>query len=86
MAHIVKFLNELRKGGVGPSGQITKLTTLLNAVKMMVISVPDDGGEADTKDMVVRAKVVETKFVRVSERSAHPSASRKETCLTAEVT
>ena len=62
MAHIVKFLNELRKGGVGPSGQITKLTTLLNAVKMMVISVPDDGGEADTKDMVVRAKVVETKI------------------------
>ena len=37
MPHIVKFVNELRKSGVGLSGQITKLATLLNAVKMLVI-------------------------------------------------
>lgn len=62
MPNIVKYLNELRKNGVGPSGQITKLTTLLNAVKMMVMSVPDDGCDADIKDMVVRAKVIEAKI------------------------
>ena len=33
MPHTVKFLNELRKSGVGASGQITNLTTRLNAVK-----------------------------------------------------
>ena len=65
MPHI--FLNELRKsGGVGTSGQITKLTTLLNAVKMLVISVPDNGGDDDTKDIVGRAKVIETKIKGIS--------------------
>ena len=62
MQHVVKYLNGLRNSGVGPSGQITKLQTLQNAVKMLVISVPDDGGDDQTKDMVVRSKVIETKL------------------------
>lgn len=66
MPNLVKFLNELRKCGVGPSGQITKLQTVLNAVKMLVISVPDDGGDEATKDLVVRAKVIETKIKGIS--------------------
>ena len=66
MPNIVKFLNELRKCGVGPSGQITKLQTLLNAVKMLVMSVPDDGGDEATKDVVVKAKVIETKIKGIS--------------------
>ena len=55
--NIVKFFNKLRNCGVGPSGQITKLQTRLNAVKMMV---PYDGDDEETRDMVVKAKVVET--------------------------
>ena len=62
MPHIVKYLNELRTSGVGPSGQKTKLQTLINTVKMPITSVPDDGGDEKTKDMVVRAKVIETKI------------------------
>ena len=62
ITHIVRYLNELRNGGVGPSGQVTKLQTLLNALRMLVTAVPDDGGDENTKDMVVRAKVVETKI------------------------
>ena len=61
MAHIVSYMNKLRQSGVGPLGQITKLQTLLNAVKM-IMSVPDDG----TKDMVVRTKVIETKIKGIS--------------------
>ena len=66
MPNIVKYLNELRSCGVGPSGQITKLQTLLNAIKMMVMSVPDDGGDEATKDVVVRAKVIETRVKGIS--------------------
>ena len=66
MAHIVSYMNKLRQRGVGPLGQITKLQTLLNAVKMMIMSVPDDGGDEGTKDMVVRAKVIETKIKGIS--------------------
>ena len=55
--NIVKFFNKLRNCGVGPSGQITKLQTWLNAVKMMV---PYDGDDEATRDMVVKAKVVDT--------------------------
>ena len=47
MPHVVKFLNELQKSGVGPSGQNTKLHTLINGVKI---------------DLVVRSKVMETKI------------------------
>ena len=62
MSHIVKYLNKFRKCGVGPSGQITKLQTLTNVLRMMVISVRDDGGDGETKDLVVRVKVLETKL------------------------
>ena len=47
---------------MGPSGQITKLTTLMDAMKMLIARVPDDGGDEKTKDMIVRSRVVETKL------------------------
>ena len=43
MSHIVTYLNALRESGVGPSGQITKLTTVMDAMKMLISKVPDDG-------------------------------------------
>ena len=64
--HVVKYLNELRASGVGPSGQITKLQTILNTIKMLVVAVPDDGGNEETRDLVVRAKVMETKIRGIS--------------------
>ena len=67
MTNVVKFLNELRKSGVGLSGQITKLQTLLNAVKMMVMAVLDDGGNDETKYVVVRPNVMETNIKGISE-------------------
>ena len=62
MSHVVTYLNRLRESGVGPSGQITKLTTLMDAMKMLIARVPDDGGDEKTKDMIVRSRVVETKL------------------------
>ena len=59
MSHIINYLNRLRKSGVGP---ITKLTTITNALRMVVSMVPNDGGDDETKDLVVRVKVVETKI------------------------
>ena len=62
MSNVITFLNKLRQSRVGPSGQITKLTTLLNAITMAISKVPDKNvSEADER-MVVRAKVVETKI------------------------
>ena len=61
MKHIVTYLNKLRECGVGPSGQVTKLTTLGNAVRMLVSRVSDTATEEE-KDLVVRSKVVETKL------------------------
>ena len=55
MSHIVSYLNKLRQSGVGPSGQVTKLTTILDATKMIISRVPDDGGNEKTKELVVRA-------------------------------
>ena len=66
MSNIVDYLNKLRQCGVGPSGQVTKLTTILDATKMIVSRVPDDGGDEKTKELVVRAKVVETKIKGIS--------------------
>ena len=66
MSHIVDYLNKLRQSGVGPSGQVTKLTTILDATKMIISRVPDDGGNEKTKELVVRAKVVETKIKEIS--------------------
>lgn len=48
MPNVVEFLNKLWKSGVGALGQITKPQTLLNAVKMMVMAVPDDRGNDET--------------------------------------
>ena len=62
MSHVVTYLNALRESGVGPSGQITKLTTLMDAMKMLISKVPDDGGDQKTKEMVVQSRVVETKM------------------------
>ena len=66
MTNIVTYLNELRKSGVGPSGQVTKLTTILNALKMIVSTMPDNGIDEESKDLVVRATVVETKVKGIS--------------------
>ena len=66
MTNIVTYLNELRKSGVGPSGQVTKLTTILNALKMIVSTMPDDGIGEESKVLVVRAKVVQTKVKGIS--------------------
>ena len=63
MVNIVTYLNKLRKIGVGPSGQVTKLTTILNALKMIVSTMPDNGIDEVKKDLVVWAKVVETKKI-----------------------
>ena len=62
MANVVAYLNRLRKSRVGPYGQVTKLTTLNNALTMMVSKVPEDGGSKEEQKLVVRAKVVETKI------------------------
>ena len=59
---MVRYLNLLRESGVGPSGQITKLTVLQAAMKMVISRLPDNRGEEETKELVVRAKVVETKL------------------------
>ena len=53
MSHIINYLNRLRQSGVGPSGQITKLSTITNALRMVVSMVPDDGGDDETKNLVV---------------------------------
>ena len=38
------------------------LQTILNTIKMLVVAVSDDGGDEETRDLVVRAKVMETKI------------------------
>ena len=61
-ANIVTSLNRLRDSHVGPSGQITKLTTINHALSMMLTQIPDNGGSEEDKTLVVRVKVVETKI------------------------
>ena len=61
MANVVRYLNKLRESKVGPSGQITKLNTLCNALKMFMLTVPEDGGNEKMKDMAVRISVIESK-------------------------
>ena len=39
---------------------------ILNTIKMLVVAVPDDGGDEETRDLVVRAKVMETKIRGIS--------------------
>ena len=60
MNNVVRYLNHLRECGVASSGQSTKLTVLQDA---MISRLPDNG---ETKDLVVRAKVVETKLKGIS--------------------
>lgn len=62
VANVVQYLNKLRESKVGPSGQITKLNTLSNVLKMLMSTVPEDGGDEKTKDMAVRISVVERKM------------------------
>ncbi len=45
MPQIVNYLNELWACGVGPSGHITKLQTILNTIKMLIVVVLDDRGD-----------------------------------------
>ena len=62
MLNMVKYSNRLRESGVGPSGQITQLSTLMDAMKMIITRIPDDGGDEQTKELVVRTKIVETRI------------------------
>ena len=62
MPNIITCLNRLRNSRVGPSGQITKLTTIKNALTFLLSRLPDDGGSPKDQNMVVRAKLVETKI------------------------
>ena len=62
MANVIKYLNLLRNGRVGPSGQVTKLTTLQNALSLLVARMSEDGCCSVQNDLVVRVKVVETKI------------------------
>ena len=54
VASVVQYLNKLRESKVGPSGQITKLNTLSNALRMLMSTVPEDGGDEKMKDMAVK--------------------------------
>lgn len=62
MKCIKKYLNNLKEYGVGPAGQITKLTTLQHALKMLVTQIPDEGATADQLKMVAVATTVESKI------------------------
>lgn len=65
MANVVQCLNKLRESKVGPLRQIMKLSTLSNALKMLMLTVPEDGGDEKTKDMAVRISVIESKIKRI---------------------
>ena len=56
MTNIRKYLNKLRECGVGPSGQMTKLSTLQHALKMGVCQIPD-GASADLASYTVESKI-----------------------------
>lgn len=67
MESVVRYLNQLREHGVGPSGQKSKLSALANAMKMVLSGLPDDGGDEETKELVVKAKVVETELKGITQ-------------------
>ena len=80
MANVVRYLNKLRESKVGPSGQITKLNTLSNALKMLMSTVPEDGGDEKMKDMAVRISVIESRMKEIAvtpERSHHITAEEE---------
>ena len=41
MQNIIAYLNRLRESRVGPSGQLTKLTTIQNVLKMLLSRIPE---------------------------------------------
>ena len=59
MENFVRYLNLVREKGVGPLGW---LVTLQDDMKMVIPGLPNDGGDKETKELVMRAKVVETKL------------------------
>ena len=61
MKNIIAYLNKLRQSYVGPSGQIASINT---ALKMLVARIPDCGKMEEEKELVVRAKIIETKNTR----------------------
>ena len=65
MANIRKFLNKLRHCGVGPSGQLTKLTILKHALTMVVIHSPDDDASADTVTLASSIATVQVQIARI---------------------
>jgi hypothetical protein len=65
MATIRKYLNKLRQCGVGPSGQLTKLTILKHALTMVVIHIPDDDAPADTANLASSIATVQVKIAGI---------------------
>ena len=61
MANMTTFLNKLRQCKVGPSGQVSKLTTILSALRMVVGMVLEVGASEDEQQVVIRGKIIETK-------------------------
>ena len=37
-------------------------STLMDAMKMIITRIPDDGGDKQTKELVVRTRIIETKI------------------------
>ncbi len=62
MDNITIYLNELKKSGVGPSGQLSKLITLQHALHMLVSQIPPDGATADQLKLPSYMKVIELKL------------------------
>ena len=62
MANILRFLNKLRADKCGPSGELTKLSTLKTALNMMVSRIPEDSTDEEDRALILRAKVVETRI------------------------
>ena len=65
MNNITKFLSKLKEFGVGPSGQITKLTTIQRALKMMVDQIPSEGATDKQLKLVSYSTIIHTKVARI---------------------
>ena len=75
MPNIIAYLNRLWNSRVGPSGQITKLTTIKNAMNHLLSRIPEDGGSQEQQSTVVRMKLVETKIGALQKSLRKKSAS-----------
>ena len=61
--NITVYFSRLRECGVGPFGQLTKLSLILRALKMLVGQVSEEDAKSDaTRKFLARATVVETKI------------------------